>query len=92
MTLERLKTLRLIRRSTTVTVRDVSAELKITEDAAWMRLNRMRQAGLVKKEGEGRRVSGSRGRAVFFYSLTPRGVKRLAYWNEHLEDIDGQID
>ncbi len=92
MNIGRMETLRLIRRSTTVTVRDVSAELKITEDTAWMRLNRMRQAELVKKEGEGRRVSGSRGRAALFYSLTPRGRQRLAYFEEHPEYIDGQID
>jgi predicted ArsR family transcriptional regulator len=92
MTIGRLRTLRLIKRSTTVTIRDVVSELRITERAAAQRLDKLYRTGLVKKEGEGQRVAGSPGRPIIFYSLTPEGEKKLAYWNQHLEDIDGQND
>jgi hypothetical protein len=52
----------------------------------------MSYEGLIKTEGTGRRAPGSGGHSVSFFSLTPEGEKKLVYWNQHLEDIDGQND
>lgn len=83
MTTERLETLRFIKKFRTISVDNLALNQRITMNGARQRLRRMRHSGQVKKEGKG---------AEAMYSLTKLGAAKLAYFEERLEEVDGQVD
>lgn len=81
MTTERLESLRFIQKFRTISIDNLALNQRITENTARRRLQAMNYAGLVIKEGKGKAA---------MYSLTKKGLDKLAYFEEHLEEVDGQ--
>jgi len=81
VTTERLESLRFIQKFRTISIDNLALNQRITENAARMRLRAMNRVGQVKKEGKGKAA---------MYSLSKKGLEKLAYFEEHLEEIDGQ--
>ena len=89
MTTERLETLRFVLALKTVTIGNLVDYKRITYSAAQRRLQRCKQSGLVRSEVDtGVQVQPGHGSAPLIYSLTKRGRQRLAYFEEHLEEVD----
>ena len=86
MTPERLATLRFIAHFRTVTIADLALNQRLKYPAAHRRLSRCKQDGLVRSEvdrtGTARPGHGS---DPLIWSLTQKGIERLAYMLENLE-------